>query len=160
MFSSVVEVLGRPGFDALLTEPVLSNLFLKQSIVRCERLLAMLYKPVQALIYEKRYFLFITIQSIYTVFIHCLKRYLLQTQTGLGLRVYPFTTSGCCTVWIRCWQWCYKASIRFHHPKLSHLMLHGSQCIGHAVRTWFAVCSEVPHLQFDEGARPHLFMDK
>ena len=31
----------------------------------------------------------------------------------------------------------------------------GAQCIGHAVRTWSAVCSEVPHLQFSEGARPH-----
>ena len=27
-----------------------------------------------------------------------------QTQTGLGPRVYPFTTPGCCTAWIRCWQ--------------------------------------------------------
>ena len=30
-----------------------------------------------------------------------------QTQTGLGPRVYPFTTPGCCTAWIRCWQWCH-----------------------------------------------------
>ena len=36
----------------------------------------------------------------------------------------------------------------------------GAQCIGHAVRTWSAVCSEVPHLQFGEKARPHLCMDK
>ena len=27
-----------------------------------------------------------------------------QTQTGLGPRVYSFTTPGCCTVRIRCWQ--------------------------------------------------------
>ena len=26
-----------------------------------------------------------------------------QTQTGLGPRVYPFTTPDCCTAWIRCW---------------------------------------------------------
>ena len=32
----------------------------------------------------------------------------------------------------------------------------GARCIGHAVRTWFAVCSEAPHSQFGEGARPHL----
>ena len=32
------------------------------------------------------------------------------------------------------------------------------RCIGHAVSTWFAVCSEVPHSQFGEGARPHLCM--
>ena len=31
----------------------------------------------------------------------------------------------------------------------------GARCIGHAVSTWSAVCSEVPQLQFGEGARPH-----
>ena len=36
----------------------------------------------------------------------------------------------------------------------------GAQCIGHAVRTWSAVCLEVPHLQFGEGARSHLCMDE
>ena len=36
----------------------------------------------------------------------------------------------------------------------------GARCIGHAVRTWSAVCSETPHSQFDEGARPHLCMVK
>ena len=36
----------------------------------------------------------------------------------------------------------------------------GARCIGHAVRTWSAVCSEAPHSQFGEGARPHLCMDK
>ena len=36
----------------------------------------------------------------------------------------------------------------------------GARCIGHAVCTWFAVCSEAPHLQFGEGARPHLCMDE
>ena len=30
----------------------------------------------------------------------------------------------------------------------------GARCIGHVVRTWSAVCSEVPHSQFDERARP------
>ena len=30
----------------------------------------------------------------------------------------------------------------------------GARCIRHAVRTWSAVCSEAPHLQFGEGARP------
>ena len=35
-----------------------------------------------------------------------------------------------------------------------------SRCIGHAVSTWSIVCSEVPHSQFGEGARPHLCMDK
>ena len=36
----------------------------------------------------------------------------------------------------------------------------GARCIGHAVRSWSAVCSEAPHSQFGEGARPHLFMDE
>ena len=35
-----------------------------------------------------------------------------------------------------------------------------ARCIGHAVSTWSAVCSEAPHSQFGEGARPHLFMDE
>ena len=30
----------------------------------------------------------------------------------------------------------------------------------HAVRTWSAVCSDEPHSQFGEGARPHLCMDE
>ena len=33
-------------------------------------------------------------------------------------------------------------------------------CIGHAVITWSAVCSEAPHSQFSEEARPHLCMDE
>ena len=36
----------------------------------------------------------------------------------------------------------------------------GARCIGHAVSTWSAVCSEAPHSQFGEGVRPHLFMDE
>ena len=36
----------------------------------------------------------------------------------------------------------------------------GARCIGHAVRIWSAVWSEVPHLQFGEEARPHLCMDE
>ena len=36
----------------------------------------------------------------------------------------------------------------------------GARCIGHAVSTWSAVCSEAPHSQFGEGARSHLCMDE
>ena len=36
----------------------------------------------------------------------------------------------------------------------------GARCTGHAVSTWSAVCSEAPHSQFGEGARPHLCMDE
>ena len=35
----------------------------------------------------------------------------------------------------------------------------GARCIGHAVSAWSAVCSEAPHSQFNEGARPHLCMN-
>ena len=36
----------------------------------------------------------------------------------------------------------------------------GAQCMGHAIRTWSAVCSVAPHSQFGEGARPHLCMEE
>ena len=36
----------------------------------------------------------------------------------------------------------------------------GARCIGHAVITRSAVCSEAPHSQFGEEARPHLCMDE
>ena len=36
----------------------------------------------------------------------------------------------------------------------------GARCIGHAVSTWSAVCSEAPHSQFGEGARPHLCINE
>ena len=35
-----------------------------------------------------------------------------------------------------------------------------ARCMEHAIRTWSAVCSAVPHSQFGEGARPHLCMDE
>ena len=34
----------------------------------------------------------------------------------------------------------------------------GARCIGHAVRTWSAVCSEALHSQLGEEARPYLCM--
>ena len=37
---------------------------------------------------------------------------------------------------------------------------HGARCMGHAIRTWSAVCSEAPQSQFGEEARPHLCMDE
>ena len=33
----------------------------------------------------------------------------------------------------------------------------GARCIGHAVSTWSAICSEAPHSPFGVGARPHLY---
>ena len=51
-----------------------------------------------------------------------------------------------------------------HRVSLSKTFRHrapcGARCIGHAVSTWSAVCSEAPHSQFGEGARPHLCMDE
>ena len=35
----------------------------------------------------------------------------------------------------------------------------GARCMGHAIKTWSAVYSAAPHLQFGEGARSHLCMD-
>ena len=32
--------------------------------------------------------------------------------------------------------------------------------MGHTIRTWSAVCSEAPHSQLGEGARPYLCMDE
>ena len=36
----------------------------------------------------------------------------------------------------------------------------GARCVRRAVSTWTEVCSEAPHSQFGEGARPHLCMDE
>ena len=36
----------------------------------------------------------------------------------------------------------------------------GAQCIGYAVSTWSAVCSEMQHSQFGDEARPHFCMDE
>ena len=36
----------------------------------------------------------------------------------------------------------------------------GARCMGHTNRTWSAVWSEAPHLQFGEGVRSHLLMDE
>ena len=36
----------------------------------------------------------------------------------------------------------------------------GARCMGHAIRTWSAVCLMAPHSQFDEGARPYLCMEE
>ena len=36
----------------------------------------------------------------------------------------------------------------------------GARCMGHAIRTWSAVCSAAPHSRFGEGARLHLCMNE
>ena len=53
--------------------------------------------------------------------------------------------------------WSYKASIEFLKTVIPCAPC-GARYIGHAVSTWSAVCSEAPHSQFGEGARPHLCM--
>ena len=52
-----------------------------------------------------------------------------------------------------------------HHRVLSFQTVRpcvpcGTRCMGHAVITWSAVCSDAPHSLFGEGARPHLCMVK
>ena len=61
-------------------------------------------------------------------------------------------------------------SIEFRHPTKQHRVSSsktvrprapcGARCIGHAVSTWSAVCSDAPHSQFGEGARPHFCTDE
>ena len=36
----------------------------------------------------------------------------------------------------------------------------GARCVGHVRIMWSAVCSQAPHSQFAEEARPHLCMDE
>ena len=36
----------------------------------------------------------------------------------------------------------------------------GARCMGHAIRTWPAVCSMALHSQYGDGAKPHLCMDE
>ena len=59
--------------------------------------------------------------------------------------------------------------LSFYYPRLlrvsssktiRHCAPCGARCIGHAVSTWSAVCSEAPHSQIREGTRPHLCMDE
>ena len=39
-------------------------------------------------------------------------------------------------------------------------ILSGTQCMRHAEIMWSAVCLMTPHLPFNEGVRPHLYMDE
>ena len=36
----------------------------------------------------------------------------------------------------------------------------GARCVRHCEMTWSAVCSVAPHSQFENGARPHLYLDE
>ena len=59
-----------------------------------------------------------------------------------------------------------QAIVLSQHPGLSSRTVRpralcGALCMGHAVRTWSAVCSGAPFSQFSKGARPYLcHMDK
>ena len=54
-----------------------------------------------------------------------------------------------------------KASIGFHLPKTVRPFVPcGFRCMGHADRTWSAVCSVTQHVQSAEGARSHLLKDE
>ena len=79
-------------------------------------------------------------------------------QARLGPRVYYFTTPGCCTAQIR-------SSVLSQHRVLSSRNIRprapcGARCMGHAIRTWSALCLAASHSQFGEGARPYLCMDQ
>ena len=54
-----------------------------------------------------------------------------------------------------------KASIKFRHSKPSDLVIHVVPDVsGMLLKTWSSVCSKTLHLQFVEGARLHLCIDK
>ena len=81
-----------------------------------------------------------------------------QTQAGLGPKVYTFTIPGCRDQMLA-------VTLLSQHRVLSSRTVRprapcGARCMGHAVRTWSAVCSEVAYSQFGERARPHLCMDE
>ena len=78
----------------------------------------------------------------------------------MGPRVYPFTTqtaalpeSDAGSGFIKQHRVSSSKTVRSRAPC-------GAWCIGHDVSTWSAICSEAPHLQFGEGARPHLCLDE
>ena len=49
---------------------------------------------------------------------------------------------------------------RVLHPnRQTSCSICGARYMRHAIRTWSAVCSTAPHLQFGEGARSHLCLD-
>ena len=78
-----------------------------------------------------------------------------------GPRVYPFITPDCCY----CLNQMLAVMSLSQHRVLSYKTVRprapcGARCIGHTVRTWSAVCSEAPHSQFGEGARPHLCINE
>ena len=84
-----------------------------------------------------------------------------QTRTGLGLRIYPFYYPRL----LHCLDQMLAMMLKSQHRVLLSKTVRpcapcGPQCIGHAIRTWSAVCSVVPHLHFGERAKPHLCMDE
>ena len=84
-----------------------------------------------------------------------------QTQTGLGPRVHPFSTPGCCTCLNQMLAVIVLSQHRVSSSKIVRLRVSfGARCMGHAFRTWSAVCSVVPHMQLDEGSRPQLCINK
>ena len=82
-----------------------------------------------------------------------------QTQTGLGQRVIlllpqavlPGSDAGSDVV-----NQHQISSFKTVRPRIPC----GTRCMGHVVRSWFAVCSMAPHSKFGKKARPHLCMDE
>ena len=80
-----------------------------------------------------------------------------QTQRGLGPIYYPRL--------LHCLDQTLAVMLLSQHRVSSSKTVRprapcGARCIRHAVSTWSAVCSEAPHSQFGEEARPHLCIDE
>ena len=86
----------------------------------------------------------------------CLERHRFQVRwTCTGVEVYAFTTPGCPTVVMLL-----NKNGVFLSKTIRPRAPCDARCMGHAIRTWSTVCSAAPHLQFSEGARPHLCVNE
>ena len=83
-----------------------------------------------------------------------------QTQTGLGPRVILLPPQTAALSVSDAGSGVIKPALSFVIQNRHTRAPYGARCVGHAVRTWSAVCSEAPYSQFGEGARPHLCMDE
>ena len=83
-----------------------------------------------------------------------------QTKTGMGPRVYPFIPQTAVLPESDAGSAVIKPASSFVIQNRQTSCSMWCRCTGHAVSTWSAVCSDAPHSQLDEGAKPHLCMDE
>ena len=81
-----------------------------------------------------------------------------QSQTGMGPKIYPFTTQVALLPRSNAGKDGVKPASGFIIQK--HQTLCSIWCLMYMYRIWSVVCSRVPHLEFSEGAKPYLCMDK